>query len=217
MTATPAIDPVVTPLDDRVGLGGLAVPSSQPYPWPYDGAAVAERTALVVVAAQMGLVPLCATASESLAVIESLTAAVRGWEGTVVATRHAASPALRRPGILSPAGSDPWALVDSLAADVVIDAYGLDGFSGSPLADYLVGAGIDHLLLCGLGMEGPVHSTMRSANDRGLECLLVIDGCAPLDATLAEAAVRIIEMSGGIFGAVASSDAVLSSFPILGG
>jgi nicotinamidase-related amidase len=66
-------------------------------------------------------------------------------------------------------------------------------------------------------MEGPVHSTMRSANDRGLECLLVIDGCAPLDPTLAEAGVRIIEMSGGIFGAVAPSQAVLSAFSILGG
>ena len=85
------------------------------------------------------------------------------------------------------------------------------------MAEYLAGGGIDHLLVCGLGLEGPVHSTLRSANDRGLECLLVIDACAPVDGALADAAVRIIEMSGGIFGAVATSEAVLTALSTLGG
>jgi nicotinamidase-related amidase len=89
----------------------------------------------------------------------------------------------------------------------------MDGFAGSPLAERLAGTGVDHLLVCGLGLEGPVHSTLRSANDRGLECLLVIDGCAAANPSLAEPAVRIIEMSGGIFGAVATSDDVLSALP----
>jgi nicotinamidase-related amidase len=44
---------------------------------------------------------------------------------------------------------------------------------------------------------------MRSANDRGYECLLISDACSPLDPSLVGAASRMIEMSGGIFGAVA--------------
>jgi nicotinamidase-related amidase len=54
---------------------------------------------------------------------------------------------------------------------------------------------------------------MRSANDRGLECLLVTDACASLDPSVAPAAVRMIEMSGGIFGSVAPSSDVLAALP----
>ena len=183
----------------------LAVPSSQPYPWPYDGAVAADRTALLLVAMQAGLAPLCPNASTTLAVIEAVTAAARRWGAIVVATRHAASPAQRRPSILPAYGEGPWELLPGFAPDAVVDAFGVDGFSGSPLAECLAGFGVDHLVVCGLGLEGPVHSTLRSANDRGLECLLLVDGCAPLDPTLAEAGIRIIEMSGGIFGAVAQS------------
>ncbi len=43
---------------------------------------------------------------------------------------------------------------------------------------------------------------MRSANDRGYECLLVIDACVPHDPELVAASRSQIEMSGGIFGAV---------------
>ena len=190
---------------------GLAVPSSEPYPWPYDGAVVAARAALVAVAAQEGLVPRCAAAPATLGIIAELTAAARAWGATVVATRHAASPAQRRPGLLPRAGTGGWNLVAGIEPDCVVDAYGVDGFTGSPLAEHLAGLDVDHLLLCGLGMEGPVHSTMRSANDRGLECLLVIDACASLDPdpSVADAGVRMIEMSGGIFGAVARSSEVL--------
>jgi nicotinamidase-related amidase len=202
----------VTTLLPEQRVGGLAVPASLPYPWPYDETAAPGRTALLVVAVQAGLEALCAATPATLALIAALTEAARRWGAPVIATRHAASPAQHRPGILAPAGDAAWELISPQYADTVIDCYGVDGFSASPLAEYLAGAGIDHLLICGLGLEGPVHSTLRSANDRGLECLLVIDGCAPLDAALADAGIRIIEMSGGIFGAVATGDAVLTAF-----
>jgi nicotinamidase-related amidase len=209
-TSAPA-DPVGFLPDDRVGVGrGLAVASSQPYPWPYDGTATAERTALLLVAVQAGLAPLCPDAEAALGVIGAVTHAARHWGAKVVATRHAASPAQRRPGVLPAYGEARWELLAGQSPDAVVDAFGVDGFSGSPLAECLAGLDVDHLLICGLGLEGPVHSTLRSANDRGLECLLVIDGCAPLDPSLAGAGVRIIEMSGGIFGAVAEAEAVLT-------
>ncbi len=87
------------------------------------------------------------------------------------------------PGSCPAYGEAPWELLVGVGGDpdTVVDAFGVDGFSGSPLAECLAGLEVDHLLVCGLGLEGPVHSTLRSANDRGLECLLVIDACAPLD------------------------------------
>jgi nicotinamidase-related amidase len=106
--------------------------------------------------------------------------------------------------------------VAGVEPDCVVDAFGVDGFTGSPLAEQLAGLDVDHLLLCGLGLEGPVHSTMRSANDRGLECLLVVDACASLDPSVADAAVRMIEMSGGIFGAVAPSSEVRRALTLTG-
>ena len=142
----------------------------------------------------------------------AITVAARSWGATVVATRHAASPPSGAPGILPGFGQATWELLAGRDPDAVVDAFGVDGFSGSPLAECLAGLDVDHLLVCGLGLEGPVHSTLRSANDRGLECLLVIDGCAPLDPSLAGAGVRIIEMSGGIFGAVADAEAVLTAW-----
>ncbi len=52
---------------------------------------------------------------------------------------------------------------------------------------------------------------MRDANDRGYECLLVLDACVPIDPDLVTASVSSIEMSGGIFGAVGTSADVIAA------
>ena len=95
--------------------------------------------------------------------------------------------------------------------DHLVDAHGIDGFFGSPLDSLLRSLGRDQLLLCGSWLETSVHSTMRSANDRGYECLLVIDACVPHDPALVAASRSQIEMSGGIFGAVGDSADVLTA------
>ncbi len=50
------------------------------------------------------------------------------------------------------------------------------------------------------------------ANDRGFECLLVIDACLPYQEALVAPSVSMIEMSGGIFGAVGLSADVAEAF-----
>lgn len=90
----------------------------------------------------------------------------------------------------------------------MIEAAGLDGFYGSRLDAQLRAAGVDRLLLAGFGLEGPVHSTLRGANDRGYECLTLADCCATCEPECRDGALRSITMSGGIFSAIGTTAAL---------
>ena len=59
--------------------------------------------------------------------------------------------------------------------------------------------------MCGLGTEGPVSSTNRSANDRGYECLTATDTVVHHDGVTGAAMLSSICMSGGIFGAIGTA------------
>ena len=110
------------------------------------------------------------------------------------------------------AGCDPSSA--RFAAEVTITAPGWDA-SSRRRSTRLRAAGRDLLLLAGGWLEVGVHSTMRSANDRGYECLLVPSACIAIDDTTRAATISSTEMSGGIFGAVAgpSSTSVLFLVP----
>jgi nicotinamidase-related amidase len=187
---------------------------AQPYPWPYDGTLARERLALVIAGAQPAWARRSVGADTAAALIGKVAAAVRGGGGLVVHVRHTGSSA--SPSGLPPARTlpDEWALNDDPAAeDLVVDAAGVDGFYGSALDRELRRRGIDTLVLCGYGAETAVSSTLRSANDRGYECLTLTDASAPFDATLGAHNLSSVTMSGGIFGAIASSEALLEALP----
>ncbi len=67
------------------------------------------------------------------------------------------------------------------------------------------------MLLAGFASELLLDSTLRSANDRGYECLTLSDAVAPFDPDVGERALASITMSGGIFGAVGTTAAVLDA------
>ena len=184
---------------------------ADPYPWPYDGTLDPRRLALVVTGDQPAWRRCSQRGPEVAAVIASVAAAVRRVGGAVVRVRHGAT-AFGRTG-LPPVREDPaWALATRPAAgDVVVDAFGIDGFFGSPLDGALRALGVDTLIMAGYGGEATVSSTLRSANDRGYECLTLVDGVAMLDGRTGVATLRSITMSGGIFGAIAPSSAVLAA------
>jgi nicotinamidase-related amidase len=172
------------------------VASTTPYAWPWDGRLDPDRLALLLVC-QRGATALDAGA-------QSLVGAAVERSIPVV---HVSTG--------SPAGAALGLRLPGAPPTLEVRAHGWDGFFQSGLDGELRRRGRDQLLLAGDCLETGVHSTLRSANDRGYECLLVADACAPLDPALAAASLSMVEMSGGIFGAVGQTAPLLLALEAL--
>ncbi|MDM5340528.1 isochorismatase family cysteine hydrolase [Fictibacillus enclensis] len=91
----------------------------------------------------------------------------------------------------------------------IIDKPGKGAFYQTSLHQDLQAAGIEKLILTGVTTHVCVHSTLREANDRGYECLVLEDATAAFQQADHYAAINMVHQQGGIFGWVSRSDELL--------
>jgi nicotinamidase-related amidase len=213
--------------------------SAIPFDFPYDGNLVAAATALVVIDLQQDFLsttgyfarhgydpsPLRAI----LPTVNKVIAAARAAGLVIVHTRQGYRGDMadmtpyekwrrKRAGLegteillRSSPGFQIVPEIDVAAQDIIVDKTCNGAFTYTDFEHVLRAQGITHLLFSGCTTDVCVHTTLREACDRNFQCLTIADACASGDQVAHEAALHMVTVENGIFGALADSDAVIDA------
>jgi nicotinamidase-related amidase len=108
-------------------------------------------------------------------------------------------------------GTDIVAALAPLPGEAVIEKPGKGAFYATAFGDVLKARGLSHLLFTGVTTEVCVQTTMREANDRGYDCLLVEDCTESYFPEFKAATIAMVRAQGGIVGWTAPSAAVIAA------
>lgn len=95
--------------------------------------------------------------------------------------------------------------------EAVIDKPGKGAFYETDLNSILKNRGIQTLIVCGVTTEVCVHTTVREANDRGYECVVLEDCVGSYFPEFQRVGIEMIKAQGGIFGWVSDSASAIKA------
>ena len=216
-----------------------------PFDFPYDGRLVPANTALIVIDLQEDFLSATGYFAKQgydptplraiLPTVSRLIAAARAAGLRIIHTRQGYRSDMadmtpyekwrrRRAGLegteillRSSPGFQIVPEIDVAPQDIVVDKTCNGAFTYTDFELVLRAQGITHLLFSGCTTDVCVHTTLREACDRNFQCLTISDACASGDRQAHEAALHMVTVEDGVFGALTDSNAVISALSQMGG
>ncbi|MCV3208145.1 cysteine hydrolase [Mesorhizobium sp. YC-39] len=216
-----------------------------PFDFPYDGKLVPGNTALIVIDLQEDFLSTTGYFARQgydpsplraiLPTVNRLIAAARAAGMKIIHTRQGYRADMadmtpyekwrrKRAGLegtdillRSSPGFQIVPEIDVAAEDIIVDKTCNGAFTYTDFEHVLRAQGITHLMFSGCTTDVCVHTTLREACDRNFQCLTISDACASGDRQAHEAALHMVTVENGIFGALTDSSAVIAALSQLSG